>query len=143
MRLSHIHIHEGSPADIKWRNPDIDDEVGEIKRHASHFGITAERLKRVIESGKLVKMNGDMFKKLENTQMREINSIEDLKKRGEENDKKWEEIMRRIEAGKSLYAPIVVHQQGNPPWLVAGNTRLMAARAYNITPKIWYVKIEK
>ena len=97
----------------------------------------------VEDNGKLITMDRVLFDTLQNTQMREVSSIEDLDRIGDENEKDFKGIKQGIEARSSFNAPIVVKQGDKEPWLVAGNTRLVAAAAYGITPQVWYVKIDE
>ena len=128
-------------AQISWKPPDLSAEVGEFERHASRFELSAEELEEHVSKGQLIPMSKELYNTLQNTQMREVNSVEDLDRIGAENKKDFEGIKKGIEAGSEFNAPIVVQKEGESPWLVAGNTRLVAAAAYGITPKVWYVKI--
>ena len=133
-------------AQITWKEPDIPAERGEFKRHAPHFGLAAEELEGYVEdNGKLITMDKgtDLYNTLQNTHMREVSSIEDLDRIGDENEKDFKGIKQGIEDGSLFNAPIVVKQGDKEPWLVAGNTRLVAAAAYGITPQVWYVKIDE
>jgi hypothetical protein len=54
------------------------------------------------------------------------------------------DIMRIIEGmehGDTLPAPIVLFRDGHPPYLIAGNTRLLVARAMGRRPKILAVRM--
>ena len=133
-------------AQITWKEPDIPAERGEFKRHAPHFDLTAEELEGYIENnGKLIPMNKGtaLYNTLDNTQMQGVESIDDLDEIGKENKKDFKGIKQGIEDGSSFNAPIVVKQGDKEPWLVAGNTRLVAAAAYGIIPEVWYVKIDE
>jgi len=129
-------------AQISWKHPDISAEVGEFRRHARRFELSAEELEEYVKNnGQLIPMSRELYDTLQNTQMREVSSVEDLDRIGKENNKDFEGIKKGIEAGSQFNAPIVVQREGESPWLVAGNTRLVAAAAYGITPEVWYVKI--
>ncbi len=130
---------------VTWVTPKFSSEIGEFERHYPKFGLkSADWLRSIVEEeGELIELTPKIERSLQNTQMREVRpgNIEDLDRIGKENKKDFEGIKLGIESGAEFNAPIVVHQEGKPPWLVAGNTRLVASKAYNITPKIWYVKI--
>ena len=129
-------------AQVKWKEPDFAAERGEYQRHAPRFGLTAEELEGYIKTnGQLISMSEELYDTLQNTQMREVESVEDLDRIGKENNKDFEGIKSGIERSAQFNAPIVVQKENEEPWLIAGNTRLVAAAAYGIPPQIWYVKL--
>jgi len=38
-------------------------------------------------------------------------------------------------------APIVLFRKDNPPYLIAGNSRLLMSRAMKVQPKVWAVHV--
>ena len=129
-------------AQVKWKEPDFAAERGEYQRHAPRFGLTAEELEGYIKTnGHLISMSEELYDTLQNTQMREVENVEDLDRIGKENNKDFEGIKSGIEQGAQFNAPIVVHKENEDPWLIAGNTRLVAAAAYDLPVQVWYVKL--
>jgi hypothetical protein len=64
--------------------------------------------------------------------MKRVNSL--AKQHGRDFDR----IIQGFQRGNKMPAPIVL-TQNNQPYLVAGNTRLMVARALKIQPKIFLI----
>ena len=140
-----LSVAESVARDVSWVIPKFSLEMGEFERHYPKLGLkSADWLRSIVEEeGELIKLTPEIEQSLQNTEMREIKlgDVESLDRIGKENKTDFEGIKQGMESGAKFYAPIVAHREDKPPWLVAGNTRLVASKAYGITPKIWYVKI--
>jgi hypothetical protein len=90
-------------------------------------------------SGKMVELTDEIWKRLPNT-----NSYKITKKEAERHATKYGKdigrIMHGMQYGAELPAPIVL-RTATGPYLVAGNTRLMAARVMGLRPRVWLADI--
>jgi AAA+ ATPase superfamily predicted ATPase len=122
-------------SDNNWIKPDLEKEKAEIDRTADVFKIDSSILYEKLKNAKLVPLNNNLWKKMKNTDSWNINNIEKAEKLSKLYDRNIDEIINGFKNNQSIPAPIVVISKGIP-YLVAGNTRLMAARAMKIRPMI-------
>ena len=126
---------------INWKKPDLQEEIEEIERTAVDLDIDASKLFEDAKKGKIIDLSDDIWSKLDNTDSWDIKSIEDARVLADEYDKDIESLIRGFESGKaSIPAPIVLKRQEGGYYLIAGNTRLMVARAFGMIPKIYLVE---
>ena len=126
---------------INWKKPDLQEEIEEIERTAVALDIDASKLFADAKKGKIIDLSDDIWSKLDNTDSWEIKSIEDAKLLADEYGKDIESLIRGFELGKgSIPAPIILKRQQGGYYLIAGNTRLMVARAFGMTPKVLLVE---
>ena len=126
---------------INWKKPDLQEEIEEIERTAVALDIDASKLFEDAKKGKIIDLSDDIWSKLDNTDSWEIKSIEDAKLLADEYGKDIESLIRGFELGKgSIPAPIILKRQQGGYYLIAGNTRLMVARAFGMTPKVLLVE---
>jgi hypothetical protein len=123
----------------QWVKPSIEEERHELERTAEAFGIEASELIEAAKQSKLEALDVQTWSQLENTDSYETDTIE----KATELAHGYNRDIKSIEAalGSKLPAPIVLFKDDEPPYLVAGNTRLMVARAYGITPQVLAVRI--
>lgn len=126
---------------INWKKPDLQEEIEEIERTAVDLDIDASKLFEDAKKGKIIDLSDDIWSKLDNTDSWDIKSIEDARVLADEYDKDIESLIRGFESGKaSIPTPIVLKRQEGGYYLIAGNTRLMVARAFGMIPKIYLVE---
>lgn len=126
---------------INWKKPDLQEEIEEIERTAVDLDIDASKLFEDAKKGKIIDLSDDIWSKLHNTDSWDIKSIEDARVLADEYDKDIESLIRGFESGKaSIPAPIVLKRQEGGYYLIAGNTRLMVARAFGMIPRIYLVE---
>jgi hypothetical protein len=146
---------EKIPTNPSFINPDLAKERGEIGRVAQEvFSIEdpdeirkfGERFLEAAKTAPLVELSEEMWSQLENTDSYGIPSqdwavVEDHAVVGHaDHPRDWESLKRQYEQGASIEAPVIV-KTNDTLHLVAGNTRLMVARALGITPNVLLVKI--
>ncbi len=126
---------------INWKKPELQEEIEEIERTAVDLDIDTSKLFEDAKKGKIIDLSDDIWSKLDNTDSWDIKSIEDARVLADEYDKDIESLIRGFELGKgSIPAPIVLKRQEGGYYLIAGNTRLMVARAFGMIPKILLVE---
>lgn len=140
---------------IKWAKPDIDYEYGEIERVAEYFGKTAqeklrirEELSRGAQQAEMIDLTEDLWQELENTDSFDVTpddytSIRDCVEACNRNyQARVVPQIKKINSGGNISAPIIA-RYGGVLHLVAGNTRLMLARAAGQTPKVVIVELSQ
>ncbi len=126
---------------FKW--PDIEAEGGEFERVAKKFEIDESVLMFQARDGELVDLDEDMWSNLENTDSNRFSpgDLETAHRFAAEAGRDSHNLLHRIETGETLDAPIIM-QIGDTYHLVAGNTRLMVARAKGIRPKVLLFSVD-
>ena len=128
-----------------WINPDIEEEQEEIDRTAEDLNINQQLLQKCIHNAKLVDLTDIVWSKMSNTDS--WNAVEPgnliaAEKLSQKYDRDLERIIKTMRDGGTLPAPIVL-LYGKTPYLIAGNTRLMAARAMKIRPLVLLAYIKE
>jgi hypothetical protein len=127
----------------QWDLPSADEEREEISRTSDELNINYEPLWEAFANheGELITLSDELWNKLENTDIPK--DFEEAKRLATEYDKNYEPIVKAYKNNKSLPAPMVIIQQNGIPYLVAGNTRLMFAKALGIRPKVYLLDLRK
>ena len=128
---------------VSWYKPDLSTEPEETERISEEFGIDLHEIENAYQHGSLVELTDDIWKKMDNTDSWEIEGLEQAKIHAKEYGRDIERIIEGFKSGEDLPAPIVLIKPDGVPYLVAGNTRLMVARALGVTPKVVMVRVEK
>ncbi len=123
----------------------LKEELGEIERTAKIFksedakGFMKKFIERA-EKGNLVDLTEDIWAKLENTDSYDIpvGGFEVVQHNAEQVGREWKSKKKALENEVLMPAPIVL-KFGERYHKVAGNTRLMLARAMGGTPKVLIV----
>lgn len=138
---------------IKWMREDFSKEKDEFSRVAADFSgndrkaltENTRQLESLYRQGKLITLSASMWRRLDNTDSWNTKTIKDIERAIRRNSKgsgtrSIEKIIREYISGK-VRAPIVLEFNGGKSYtLIAGNTRLMAARMLEIEPKVLLVK---
>ena len=124
----------------RFRYPDIKIERGEFERVGDTFNVDTDALMFIAEEeGRLAPLNEDVWSVLDNTDSNQLKKGDwDSVKACSEAQARirdWEKFKRLEENGVPVDAPIIM-KFGDTYHLVAGNTRLMVARALGTTPKV-------
>jgi len=126
----------------KWRKPDLGDEMGEIERTAEELGVDPRKLKHAAKKGGVSKLSDKDWEGMENTDSWETDTPEKARDLAKEYERDISRVEAGLDKGGNMPAPVVLFRKDKPPYLIGGNTRLMAARAKGIRPKIWKVQLE-
>lgn len=118
-----------------WTHPGVDgDESGEIHRTAHSLGVHPERLKSAVAKGKVAPIHPDHMAALQNTDANSLRGKKDAKRKAAGYGRNIHRIFKGFRKGKKMPAPVILHRKGHDPYLIGGNTRLMAAHAAGIQP---------
>jgi len=120
-----------------WRKPDVMEEESEINRTAKTLKIDPKALMKSVKGSKLETLDDKTWKKLKNSDSWESDTVDEANGRAYDYDRDIASVFEGM--GKELPAPIVLMHKGTP-YLIGGNTRLMASRALKVRPKVLMVR---
>lgn len=134
------NLFETQSNTVTWVYPDIDDEMNEIERTSQELDIDLQRLIDSFQHARLITLNDNIWSRLDNTDSYDIeqSDIETVTRLSSQYGKDLRSILKVFDHGGSLPAPIVLKSQGRY-YLIAGNTRLMAARVHGVIPNVLLV----
>jgi hypothetical protein len=127
----------------KWHAPNWDHERGELTRMSKEHGIHPHHLRHAVKHAKVGNLPHKTWKKLHNTDSWDTTSARKANKQAKLYQRDIGSIHHAIKKGHSLPTPIVAKMSDGSHHLVGGNTRLMAARAHKIKPKVTYLDLSK
>ena len=101
------------------------------------MGLSYNKLKESFKNGNLSMLTDKKWNRLRNTESTKVTSFYDITQiiQKKPDYKDVEGIRNAYDNQKAVYAPIIMFYEGDYH-LVAGNTRLMLAKAYRLTEKM-------
>lgn len=134
--------------DNKWEIPSLNDEEAAIRSAAEEFDLSLKTIVDRFPSGQLRLMPQKVWERLKNTDSTKTESFYDMVQTIQKHQKKdptYEKDWKNIKDGfkddvKKMKAPIVVRHK-NEYILLAGNARLMVAKAMNVPPFVYLFSI--
>lgn len=131
----------------KWEKPSFEEERSEFEKIAEELDLDMSELERNFTNGELRMFPKKIWNQLKNTDSTKTTSFDDLvqviqkmKKTDPEFDRDWKGIALAIKKGLPMKAPIILKHK-KAYYLIAGNTRLMVAKAMDNQPFIWLMCI--
>jgi predicted glycosyl hydrolase (DUF1957 family) len=121
-----------------WVVPNIQQEMDELQRTASTLNVDQNQLLQATKNAKLISLDEKTWRVMKNTDSYRTWSMKRVNYLAKQYGRDVDRIVQGFQRGDNMPAPIVL-MQGNQPYLVAGNTRLMVARALKIQPKIFLI----
>ena len=118
-------------------------EAGEIARTAKFFGIDKYELLEACENGKLIELSHQDWEQLQNADSQDTTWTLEEVRTHLEGKRDVEVIEKGFNDRAVMPAPIVLFRKDQPPYLIAGNSRLLVSRVMNVQPKVWAVKWSK
>jgi hypothetical protein len=128
----------------KWHRPNIakgGDEYGEITRTRRELRLKSAPLHTAMAKGRLGTLSDKHWSRMDNTDSWKATKAS-ANKLAKEYGRDIKRVHTGFKEGHKMPAPIVLHRKGKRPYLVGGNTRLMAASATGIRPKVFHVRIK-
>lgn len=122
--------------ETRWAPPDIGEERDEIERSAQDLSVPLDDLIDAIGAAKLGPLSTSEWSSMRNTDSWETDDESKARALADEYERDIDRLFDALDSGKQLPAPIVIFPKGHDPYLVGGNTRLMAARARGLTPQV-------
>ena len=106
----------------KHREEEVAREKGELQRTAEQLGLDYSSLEHAFASADLEELSASDWEVMINTDSRDTWTKEEVIGHiGSKRD--HESIFQGLEDGAELPAPIVLFRDGEPPYLIGGNTR--------------------
>lgn len=115
-------------------------ELGEIKRTVKALDLDPRLVKDAVLAACLEVLRDKDWAELENTDSWGIN-LKDARRVAKQYGMNLKRILQGFRAGAVIPAPIVLFREDEKPYLIGGNTRLMAASAVGVRPKILAVRM--
>jgi len=129
--------------EINWVRPDIQSEMEEIKlvaekmsgsedHYNEHYQQSVREIIDAMKDARLEELADEMWSNLKNTDSYHkvrLGHIEDAQKLAEHYNRDWRSLLDAIKNNAPMQTPIILITKDGVPHLVAGNTRLMIARA--------------
>ena len=127
----------------RWRKlegDEIEHEKGELQRTAEELQLAYPTLERAFDNAQLESLSDADWSLMTNTDSQGTWTKDDVITHiGSNRD--CTKIFGGLENGDELPAPIVLLRDNEPPYLIGGNTRLLACKALKIQPQILAVRI--
>jgi len=124
-----------------WRRPSYEEEAAEFERTSDELGIDLGLLQEAFRNGELVDLESWVWCILENTDSCEVFTIAETEAKAELYSRDIARIFVGMARTDVFPAPIILTQPHHRPYLISGNTRLMACRVLNIRPKVLMVSV--
>jgi hypothetical protein len=137
-------IQEAKEAGPKWLRPNTErggDEYGEISRTRRQLRLKASDLQSAVKKARLGHLSDKHWSKLDNTESWKANKW-DANHYAKKYKRDIKSVYKGYKQGAEMPAPVVLHRPGKQPYLVGGNTRLLAASAMGIRPKVLHVRLK-
>ena len=137
-------MSEKSPGREVFRKPNLETERGEFVRVGSAFGIDDSVLMYQAEhEGSMIKLTDDMWSQVRNTESYHVavDGHDEAAEIALRHSRNYHAVAEQMYT-EPIDAPIIM-KYGDIYHLVSGNTRLMAARAYGVTPNVWMFEVEE
>jgi hypothetical protein len=127
---------------FSWREPDLGYETGELHRTADTLGLDKKKLMAAAKRSKPYKLDDATWEALENTEsFHDVRPghMKDAEKIARKYNRDIGSIQEAFSGGSSLPEVLILRRGGKAPYLIEGNTRLMAARALKHRPRVRFV----
>lgn len=121
---------------MPWVPPLLHDEQSELERTAHALGVNLSALQQAWSNATLVVLDDDTWSRLENTDSCGPLTVEEATRLAHNYGRDIAQVLAGLTTGADLPAPVVLFRKTAQPYLVGGNTRLMASRALGHTPKV-------
>jgi len=129
---------------VRWVTPKLKDEMDEFQLHSKTLGLDLSRLLEAAKKGRIATLDDKTWSTMKNTDSWRGVKPGDVKSAiayAKRYGKDIESIMDGYKRGEDMPTPIVLLTDSGP-YLIAGNTRLMAARALQDRPKVLLVSMK-
>lgn len=126
-----------------WTRPILDDCVAEIQLMCDQLSLDPVSIVDSFKKSSLRTLSEDNWSKLVGSpNSYSIKSIDQARRISNSEGRDIESIIEAIGDGESMPAPVIIEDSKGTPHLVDGETRLMAARAFKMNPKVLWIKAE-
>lgn len=131
---------ESKPPKPQWQRPSLEEEKGELERHAEDSGIDLDSLVQAFEQAELQELSDEDWLNMANCDSSDPTwTIEQIRKHLE-GQRDFKKIEAGLKGGHTIPAPVVLYHKGHRPNLLAGNSRLLGCRALGIRPTVLAIR---
>lgn len=124
-----------------WKRPLLEDEAAELDRVSRDDSLDVEELRDAFKRAELRTLSDADWQRLENTDSYDVSSLDEVRQIAETYGRDVETILQGLGDGTPMPAPAVLERPDGSLTLVGGNTRLMAARALKLSPKVLWMSL--
>ena len=135
----------------EWTRPSFEEESGEFEGVAERLNISMDTLNNAFEHGTMEELSSQDWSRLQNADSRDQSwTLDEVRQwlstrevEGKDASRDIDSLIAGFDLNNRVPAPIVLFRRDAPPYLIAGNSRLLLARAKNIIPKIFALRSEE
>jgi len=126
-----------------WQKPDLGEEEGEFRRFADETGLPLSHILDSAKQGSLGPVSADLLNSggMDNYSGEPNLTFRNAAKYATQYGKDWRRVAEGFRSKAPMPAPIVIHRDGHPPHLLAGNTRTMFAHAMQAPVQAYHVRL--
>ena len=140
--MSELPSYDDELPKPQWQKPSLEEERGELERHAEQSGIDLECLISAFEKAELEELSDEDWMNMENCDSRDTTWTAVQVGEHLEGKRDFQKIEDGLKRGDIMPAPVVLYRKGHRPNLLAGNSRLLGCRALGITPMVLAIHME-
>ncbi len=129
----------GSP---RWEKPALKEERGELERTARELQLQLDALVAAYEAAQLEVLSEEDWVRMENCDSANGTWTVESVREHLKPTRDFGRIERGTAEGDVMPAPIVLYRNEHPPYLIGGNSRLLACRVFKQRPTVLKVLLE-
>ncbi len=140
---AHVNQLLNAPRWRKHKGEEINEEKEELREAAERLRLNYAILEKAFDGAEMEDLGNDDWKEWGEENNAELKGewTKDKVIAHIGNKRNHASIFQGLEQGEELPVPVVLFQSGKPPYLIGGNTRLLACKALGIRPQILAVRI--
>jgi hypothetical protein len=120
----------------QWQKPSLEEEMGELERHAEESEIDLNSLVEAFKQAELQELSDEDWENMENCDSRDTTWTSEQIHEHLEGKRDFKKIEDGLSNGATIPAPVVLYREGHKPNLLAGNSRLLGCRALGLRPTV-------
>jgi hypothetical protein len=126
--------------DVAWTVPSLNEEISELERTSEEMMLPLDLLTEAFQSASLEVLEDSDWTAMINSDSAEPLTLDEAYEAAGVYGRNLDRILSGMLEGSSMPAAIVLILPDDTPYGVAGNTRLMAARALGLRPKVMMLR---
>ena len=126
----------------QWGKPSLEEETGELERHAQESGMDVKSLKEAFKQAELQELCDEDWENMENCDSKDTSWTSQEVHEYLKGKRDFQKIEDGLRSGASMPAPVVLYREGYKPNLLAGNSRLLGCRALGIRPMVLAIHLD-
>lgn len=135
-----VFLESKGPA---WHKAKEGEESGELVRASKEHGLNVAHVASAFRKARMRSLDDKTWSKLHNTDSHDTDTVHKAAKAARSYGRDWKRIKTGFDKGHKMPAPIILKKADGSHHLVAGNTRLMMAKATGHRPKVHVIDMSK